>query len=70
MSFLQKAACTLMEGSIEKAWDKLPVKQESIDPGRHFPSLFLTVTRCFGLIYVQKGFLSINRTSERNEALV
>lgn len=60
----------LMQGSLQKAWDKLPVKQDDIDPGRHFPSVFLTATVCFGLIYVQKGFLSINRASERNEALV
>ena len=60
----------LVQGSLVKAWDKLPVKQEGIDPGRHFPSAFLTATLCFGLIYVQKGFLSINRHSERNESLV
>lgn len=58
-----------MQGSLEKTWHKLSVKGEGIDPGRHFPSVFLTAALCFGLIYVQKGFLSINRASERNEAL-
>lgn len=70
MASLQRAVCAPTQGSLEKAWDKLPVKRGAIDPGRHFPSVFLTATRCFGLIYVQKGSLSINRASERNEALV
>lgn len=58
----------LIQGSLEKAWDKLPVKQEGIDPGRHFSSVFLTATLW---AYLRaKGFLSVNRASKRNESLV
>lgn len=53
-----------------KAWDKVPVEQESINPCRHFPSVFLTATLSLGFICVPKGSLSINRASRGNEALV
>lgn len=66
--------CSLAGGCVNadagKAWDKVPVEQESINPSRHFPSAFLTATLCLGLIYSPKGSLSINRASRRNEALV
>jgi len=59
-----------MRGSLEKAWDKLPVKRDGINFGRHFPSVGFAAALCFGLTYLQKGFLSSNRASERKEALV
>lgn len=59
-----------MQGNPDKTWDKLPEQRELVDPGRHFSSIFLAAPFCFGLIYVQKGFFSINRAFERKEALV